>query len=148
MGRVYNNVVAEQTIASGNTDVFELMAGAANKYRFLGFELSSGATTSEALRLRLIRRTAAGSGGTAQTDDPARDEGDSTATAAFTRLVTTPGTAGAVLAEFYWDRIRPLVFLPSPQLQIVVRAGDGLGLEMLTAPTSVTLSCEVVWEEI
>lgn len=148
MGRIYNAYTGNLALTNAaNQDIFELMAGANNKLRLLYFELTMNVTTPSALRLRLIRRTAAGSGGNSVTVQ-LRDQEDSAATATFNRMVTTVGTAGDVIAEFYWDQVMPLVFLPPPQRQITVQAGDGLGLELMTAPGTPTPGLEVVWEEI
>lgn len=149
MGRiVYCPLVNLSVTNDADQDIFRLNAGANNKLKLHGFEVYSAATTAEALRLRLLRRSADGTGGSAATEVSA-DEDDGTITGALTTLVTTPGTAGDVLAEFSWEQLGPLIWIPTPDLQITVEQSGRIALNLLTALGATTVMTGwVAWEEI
>lgn len=150
MGRMVSAPIVNESFGTGsaNDDVFFILAGANNKFRIHEFEIHSNRITAEAVRLRLLRRTTTGTGGTAATE-VLLDEDDGAITAAMTNNVTAPGTAGAVLREWYWEQLGPLVFMPSPALQPIVDAGGRIALELMTAlGATQSWSGTVVWEEL
>lgn len=149
MGRIIYCPIPDVTVTTdADQDIFRLNAGANNKYVLHAFEVYSAVIAAEALSLRLVRRTSDGTGGTAQTEVNA-DEDDGTITAALTTLVTTPGTAGDVLAHFEWEQLGPLVFLPTPELRPKVQESGRIALNLQTAlGGSTAMSGWVAWEEI
>lgn len=112
------------------------------------FELYSATTTDERVRLRLLRRSGAGSGGSASTE-VAADGTSATLGTAVTQLVTTPGSAGDVLHAWYWSQLSPLIYLPTPETRIVVAPSGILALNLETAVASTrNWSGFVTFEEI
>ena len=77
-------------------DIWEILAPSDAAVELVHFELYSAVTTDERVRLRLVRRSTAGSGGAGATEVPARGTLAAVGTA-VTQLNTTPGTAGDVL---------------------------------------------------
>jgi hypothetical protein len=130
-------------------DVFELTAGANDKLVLLGFELYSAAIAAEAVRMRLVRRTTAGSGGTGEPENDADEGNTTTATAACVSLATTPGSAGDVLQAFQWEQLGPLIYSPTPEQYIKVQEGGRIALNLLTALNATTvMDGWVCWQEL
>lgn len=149
MGRIIRQAIDNVSVTTdADQDVWELTAGANNKLVLHEFVMYSAATTAEALRLRLIRRTGAGTGGTAATE-VRNDEDDGAITAAVATLVTTPGTPGDILEGYQWEQLGPLQRLWTPETRPVVQEGGRLGLNLSTALGSATnWSGLLIWEEI
>ncbi len=149
MGRtVYAPLDDLQVTNDADQDIWELTAGADNKLRLLGWELTSAAIASEAVQLRLIRGTAAGSGGAVVTEILA-DEDDGAITAALVTLATTPGTDGSLIQTFRWEQLGPVGMVYTPEMAITVQGGDRLKLNLETALTGTTeWDGWVCWEEI
>ena len=148
MGRIYYCPLPDlATGTDSDQDIFRLNAGASDKCILHGFEIYSSATAATALNLRLLRRTTDGTGGTGQTEVPA-DANSQAATAALTTLVTAPGTAGDIFAEYTWEQLGPLVYLPTPEMQIALDVSTRIALNLQTDPSSVTMTGWVCWEEI
>lgn len=116
-------------------DVWEITAPSDAAVELHHFELYSAVTTDERVRLRLLRRSSNGSGGTGATEVPATGTAASVGTAVV-QLATTPGSAGAVLLSWYWSQLSPLVYLPTPETRIVIPPGGILGLNLETAVAS------------
>ena len=116
-------------------DIFELTAPSDAAVKLIGFELYSAVTTDERVRLRLVRRSTAGSGGAAATEVPAN--GTSAALgASVTQLNTTPGTIGDILLAFYWSQLSPLPYTPIPEAMIIVPPSGKIALNLETAVAS------------
>lgn len=129
-------------------DLFEIVAAASKRVILHGFSLSSTYTTDERVRLRLLQRTTTGSGGSGATEVAADDGNDTAATAAVSTLVTTPGTAGDILAGFQWSQQGELLFLPTPEMRPVVAKSSRLALNINSAVGGTrTWSGWVCWEE-
>lgn len=149
MGRMYTvPLVGISVTNDSDQDIFEMVNGSAAAAILHGFELNSTLTTDERVSLRLLRRSTTGSGGSAATEVPL-DAGDSAAALAVASLVTTPGTAGAVLQAWQWSQLAPLIYLPTPEARIVIAPSGRLALNLQTAVASTrTWSGYVVWEEL
>jgi hypothetical protein len=130
-------------------DIFEIVNGSTVSLILHQFELYSATTSDERVRLRLLRRSTTGSGGTGSTE-VALDGGNTVAAvAAVSQLVTTPGTAGAILKSWYWSQLSPLVYLPTPEDRVIVSPSGRLCLNLQTAVGSTrNWSGYVVWEEV
>lgn len=130
-------------------DIFEMVASAAVPFLLHSFELYSATTSDERVKLTLLRRTSTGSGGSAATEN-ALDGGNTvSAGTAVSTLVTTQGSAGAVLWGAQWSQLSPLIYLPPPESRIIVPGGGRLALALGTAvATTRTWSGQVVFEEI
>ena len=129
-------------------DIWELTAPAAKAVRVHHFEVYSATTSDERVRLRLLRRTTAGSGGAGATE-VATDGAAAAVGPAVVTLNTTPGTAGNVLLAWYWSQLSPLIYLPTPECRIVVPPSGRLALNLETAvASSRNWSGFVVFEEI
>ena len=115
----------------------------------LGFELYSATTSDERVRLRLLRRSTTGTGGSAATEVPLDGGNTVTAAAAVTHLVTAPGTAGSILKAWYWSQLSPLIYLPTPEEQVIVSPSGRVALNLLTAVASTrNWSGFVKWAEV
>lgn len=130
-------------------DIFELVAGASNACVLHGFSLTSTHTTDERARLRLVRRSTTGSGGSASTEVPVDDGNTTTITAALSTLVTTPGTIGDIIAGWQWSQQNELLYLPTPEMRPSIIAGGRLCLNLQVALGGTrTWSGWVCWEEL
>lgn len=131
--RVYTvPLVALAVTTDADQDIFEIVMGAGVVGHLLSYMLESALTTDERLNWRLLRRTTTGSGGTGCTEVPV-DAGDAAATAAVSQLVTTPGTAGAVLDAGCWSTLTPRHMLEIPESRIKIPPGGRLGFNLQTA---------------
>lgn len=129
-------------------DIWELTAGSGKIVVLHAFSLTSAQTTDERVRLRLMRRTAAGTGGSALTEVPL-DAGNAVgATAAVVALATTPGTAGDILKGWQWSQQGELLYLPTPEMRPIVAASGRIALNLQSAVGGTrTWSGYVTWSE-
>lgn len=116
-------------------DIWEITAPSDAAVEIVHFELYSAVTTDERVRLRLVRRSTAGSGGAGATEVPVKGTLAAVGTA-VTQLNTTPGTLGDVLHAWYWSQLAPLVYLPVPEERIILPPSGRVGLNLLTAVAS------------
>lgn len=113
------------------------------------FNLSAADTTDVRARLRVLRRTTAGSGGTAVTARPLNSRNTVTAATTVTTIRTTTGTAGDVLEGHRWSLLVPFQRLYTPEARIYVPASGFLALELVAGSGATrTISGEVVFEEL
>lgn len=149
-GRVYVIPFSNlQVTNDADQDIFELVAPSTATIILHGFSLMSSYTTDERCRLRLVRRSTTGSGGGAATEVPIEDGNTMAAAAALSTLVTTPGTIGDILKEWYWSQQGELLYLPTPKLQPTLSPSARLGLNLQTALGGTrSWSGWVAWEEI
>ena len=77
-------------------DIIEITAPSDAAVKIHRIVLNSATTTDERVRLRLVRRSTNGSGGSAATEVPIDGTAAAVGTAGVT-LVTTPGTIGAIM---------------------------------------------------
>lgn len=133
---------------SSDQNIWQIAAPSTRIVRLLHFELYSATTTDERVRLRLMRYTTAGSGGTGATEVLAGATSAAVG-ATVTQLVTTPGTDSDVLLAWYWSQLSPLVYLPTPEAQIEIAPSGIVGLHLETAVASTrNWSGFLVWNEI
>jgi hypothetical protein len=150
VGRVYTVALDGLTVTNDSSqDVWEMVNGAGVACVLLGFELYSATTSDERVKLTLLRRSTTGSAGSAATENPLDGGNTVTAGCAVNTLVTTQGTAGAVLAGWQWSQLSPLIYLPTPEEQIVIPPSGRLALALGTAvAASRTWSGSLRWMEV
>jgi len=147
MGRVYYTPFDDlQVTTDADQDLFVLSA-VTNKLKLLAFEVTSSIIAAEVIDLRLVRRSTAGNGGAAVEVLAATD--DSAQLGAVTTLALVPGTIGDIICGWKWEQLGPLVFLPTPEMQITIDAGAFICLNLQSALAGTTgWSGYVCWEEI
>ena len=129
-------------------DILEMVGTAGYPFRVLAIEMSSALTTDERLTIRLLRRSTTGSGGSALTPVNVNGGIATTVQTAVNSLVTTPGTAGAVLHAWQWSQLAPFIYRPTPAELIMSISAGRLALHLGTAVASTrTISGFVTWEE-
>ncbi|EFK96683.1 hypothetical protein LDC_1287 [sediment metagenome] len=116
-------------------DIFQITAPADAAVKLVGFEFYSATTTDERVRLRLVRRSTAGSGGAGAVEVPATGTSAAVGTAVV-QLNTTPGTIGDILLAWYWSQLSPLTYAPIPEGMIVIPPSGILALNLETAVAS------------
>lgn len=149
-GRVYVVPLDQITVTTdADQDIWELVGPSAATTVLHGFSLTSTTTIDERVRLRLVRRSTTGSGGSALTEVPIEDGNTMAAAAALSSLVTTPGTIGDILKAWQWSQQGELLYLPTPKMQPTLSPGARLALNLQSAvASSRTWSGWVAWEEI
>jgi hypothetical protein len=133
-GRIYTAPLDAISVTNdADQDIWEIASAATKQVILHGFSLTSSHTTDERARLRLIRRTASGSGGSAATVI-AVDQGNAVATAATVEVLnTTPGTGSSILNGWQWSQQGELLYLPTPELRDVISVSSFLCLNLQTA---------------
>lgn len=116
-------------------DIIEITAPSDAAVKIHRIVLNSATTTDERVRLRLVRRSTNGSGGSAATEVPIDGTAAAVGTAGVT-LVTTPGTIGAILQAWYWSQLSPFDELPVPEDRVVIPPSGIVGLNLETAVAS------------
>lgn len=136
-GRMYAVPLDNASVTtSANQDIFQLVAAAAIPFYLHHIRLEAATTSDERVRLRLVRRSTTGSGGSAITL-AAKDQGNTVAAATTgTSLVTTPGTQSALILPFYWSQLSPFEYLPTPEERELCSGGGRLCLHLSTAVAS------------
>lgn len=149
-GRIYIVPFDAITVTNdSDQDIFEIVGGSSAITYLHGFSLSSTTTIDERVRLRLVRRSTTGSGGTGATEVPVEDGNSMAAASAVSHLVTTPGTIGDILNGWEWSQQGELLYLPTPELRPSISPGARLCLNLQTAvASSRTWSGWVAWEEM
>jgi hypothetical protein len=129
-------------------NIWALTAGSADKIVVHEIMLTSAATTAEILNITLRRETTAAAGTTVTPSE--NDEGNTTTTTAtMITLDLTPGTPGDVLANWQWEQLGPLHYLPTPETRPVIQESGILVMHLGTALAATTaMSGWVVWQEL
>ncbi len=133
-GRIYTVPLdAISVTTDADQDIWEIATASTKQAILHGFSLTSSYTTDERVRLRLIRRTASGSGGSAATI-LAADQGNAIAAATTVEtLNTTPGTGTNILNGWQWSQQGELLYLPTPEMRDVLSVSSFLCLNLQTA---------------
>lgn len=151
MSRTYTAVLDAITVTNdSDQDIWCLVNSANISIRLTEMELWSSLGSSEMVNLRFVRRSSAGSAGGTAITPKALDEANTIASkiTSFTPLVTTPGTIGDKLRCYQWSQYAPLIWLPTPEMQIEIKPSGILGLHLGTAvAASRTWSGHVSWTE-
>jgi hypothetical protein len=149
IGRIYTVPLDAISVTNdADQDIFEIASNSAKQVILHGFSLTSSYTTDERARLRLIRRTASGSGGGTATS-VAIDHGNAiAATATVETLNTTPGTGSTILNGWQWSQQGELLYLPTPEMRDVISVSSWLCLNLQVALGGTrTWSGWIRWEE-
>lgn len=133
----------EDIDVSAAQDLVEIAAGAAVPITINRIEVSWGGTTQEVCRVRLVRRSDAGSGGSAVTPRALNARNTVASAATVNRNVTTPGTAGNVLWTTQQNLVVPIDELFGlDSLKVTVGGGERIGLHLVNPPAA-TRKCSV-----
>lgn len=148
MSRVFTAPLdAISVTTDADQDLIELVGASGYPFALLAIELYSSLTTDERIRLRLVRRSTTGSGGSALTEVKC-DAGSAAAQTAVSVLVTTPGTIGDICEAFYWSQLGPFIYRPTPEEIVENASGGRLCLNLQSAVGSTrTVSGMVKWKE-
>ena len=147
MGRMVQAPINSITVGADATqDLWSLMAAATNKLILHGWEISSDSITAALLEVTLLRLSATGSGGNAETE-VMLDTDDGAITGIVRTADTTPGTPGDVLAGYQWEQLGPLGMIYTPEMRPVIEVSTGIALVCNTAD-AFEMSGWVCWEEI
>lgn len=150
MGRMVMAPLNSITISSDATqDLWSLMAGAANKIKLHGWEITSDKIVATLLECTLQGITAHGSVGGAAVTAVKLDTDDGAITANAAAGYTTPGAAGGIgiLAGFQWEQLGPLGMIYTPEMRPVIELSTGIALTCNTA-AAFEMSGWICWEEI
>ncbi len=113
------------------------------------FNLGSDLTTDIRARLRILRRTTAGSTGTGITPKAIDERNTRAAATTVTNLRTTQGTAGDILDADRWSMLVPWPRLYTPETRIKVGVSSFLALELVAGTGAArNVSGKVVFEEL
>lgn len=147
--RMYSCPLDAVTVTNdADQDLLELVNGSTVTAILHQLRIESNMTTDERLRLRLVRRTTTGSGGTGATEVKV-ESGDASPVLAVSHLVTTPGTIGDILEGWQWSQLAPNELLLTPECRIIIPPSGRLCLNLQTAvAASRTMSGSVKWQEI
>ena len=148
-GRMYTLPLDAISVTNdADQDIWELSNSSAKQVILHGFSLTSSYTTDERARLRLVRRTASGSGGSAGTI-LAADQGNAIASIVTAEVLnTTPGTTTNILKGWQWSQQGELLYLPTPEMREVISVSSFLCLNLQVALGGTrTWSGWVTWEE-
>jgi hypothetical protein len=140
----------ENVAISATQDIFLIEAASGVPVMLHRVELSWGVTAQEIVRLQILRRTTAGSAGSAVTPKPLNSRNTVAAAATVTSNRTTPGSAGDVLWTYQQNLVVPVDELFGlNELKIVVPGGGKLALNLASAPAaSRNASCTIFFTEI
>lgn len=147
MGRIVYGALKDVSIASDATqDIWSLMAGTNKRIVLHGWELYSADIAAEICSLSLQRISAAGTGGSAVTEQAA-DEDAGTIDSTMLTDVETPGTPDGVLMGYQWEQLGPVGHIFTPEMRPVSVDSQGFALVCNTA-VAMTVSGWVCWEEL
>jgi len=149
MGRMCSAVFDNITVTNdSDQDIIELVNSANCVAILHAIEMTSGVTTDEVVRLRLMRRSTTGTGGTGITETH-MDGDTSTIQVAASYLVTTPGTASDILEAWQWHQLIPFQFIPTPECRPIIAPSGRIALNLQSAVASSRVwSGHAIWEEL
>lgn len=140
----------ENVAVSTVVDLLEGLTPSGNVITIHRIEFSDDATSLEQLRVQLLLRSTAGSGGTSVTPRAKSPLNSRASAVTWNRTVTTPGTAGNALTQGWrWGQVWNFDYvLGKPQLEIEIPSATRFALALLNAPTaSKNFSVEIDYEE-
>lgn len=122
--------------------------------RIWGFDMANttdlGDANEEVLRIGIYRGVTGGAGGSALTEVAQHDRGATVQTAVLGQ--GTASTGGTLIKTIYWNvrQAGPAWIANTPDAALrVSAANDPVAFRLLAAPAdSITLSYEVLWEEL
>ena len=153
MGMMYSQTFTNVSI-SALQDIFTIVAPAdaivVLHSCYFGQRSDFGDAQAEGLRIEILRRSGAGSGGTTPTPSPQETGFPATpgSTVAINR--TTPGAAGAVLYADTFNIQAGWQYRPTPEERIIISPSGILGISLPAAPADQLDGCQgtCLFEEI
>lgn len=148
MGLLYVAAFDAVTMTDAAQDIVFLQTSSAVPLIIHEILVTSNVTTDVRARLAIVRRSTAGSAGTAITPRALFERNSVSATTTATYLRTTVGTVGNVLDNDEWSMLVPFQRLYTPETRIGVAASGFLGLNLVAGTgASRTISGKIVFEE-
>lgn len=156
MGRVYSLATGFQAVSAAQ-DLIELKAGTARGFKLLSLTISCTTDYDDTAGVQILVKRAtgsytAGSGGSTLTAAKfnSSDAADSFATE--NRNNTTQAAAGSgTLGTIYEEAMAPAAgfqFTPTPEMQPVFAAGEGLVVSVSLPVDAITMSAVAIVEEL
>lgn len=133
---------------SATGDIFQIRNSSTDRRAEI-LEIRFGQTSLTDLELLTyaFNRGTNGAGGTPLTERPFLSDMPAAACEAATGAVTDVVVANLEYGGV-WNVLQEFVWLPSPEIQIILEPGDDLGIAIETTPSgSMSTSCNVVWRE-
>lgn len=137
MGRRVSLPIRAITVTASDADMDILQFGSSSGRRCIvhALTLTTDQSTAQYLDTCIVIRSTAGSGGSAITE-AAIDQGDSATPATTANYnVTTPGTLSRTLWPYYWNITQEYLFIPTPEMRIIISESSFLALHTATAIT-------------
>lgn len=148
MGLLYSAAFENVTMTDAAQDIVFLQTSSAVPITIHEILVTSAVTTDVRARLSVVRRSTAGSAGTAITPRALFERNSVAAATTATYLRTTVGTVGNVLDADQWSMLVPWQRLYTPETRIVVAASGFLGLNLVAGTgASRVISGKIVFEE-
>lgn len=122
--------------ADADFDILVVSANSSFRGALHMLSLTSNAADEEFLNLALVRRSGAGSGGTAVTE--IQDDQGNTRAPSFTatHMVTTVGTLVSTGPSWVWGQKSELLYLPTPECREIISESGFFALNCLTSIAS------------
>ena len=145
-GLGYTSSFENVTVTAAVQDLFEGVTSGTTVITLDRIELQFARTTQENIRLALLTRSTAGSGGTAVTARPQIPRNTVASGVTWNRTVTTPGTAGNTYAAWAWNLVVPFDYvMGADNLKIEIGAGQRFALALLGAPGGAYAAASTIW---
>jgi hypothetical protein len=146
---LYSAAFENTALTDAAQDILFLATSSSVPIVIHSINLGTDQTTDIRARIRVIRRTTAGSAGTSITPKALAERNSVSAATTVTTMRTTQGTAGDVLDADRWSLLVPWQRIYTPETRIIVKPSSFLAVELVAGTgASRNLSGEVVFEEI
>lgn len=148
-GLIYSAGFENVTFTDAAQDLLFLATSSSVPLKVHRIRLTSAVITDVRMRIQIVRRSTAGSGGTGIT--PSKRFGRNTIAAATTATYarTTPGTVGDLIHAEQWSLLVPFEYLDTPELRIDVPVSSFLGVHLVAASGATrVLSGSIDFEEL
>jgi hypothetical protein len=146
---LYSAAFENTTLTDAAQDILFLATTANVPILIHTINLGASETTDVRARIRILRRTTAGSAGTSITPKAIDERNTRAAVTTVTTMRTTQGTAGDVLDADRWSLLVPWQRIYTPETRIRVAHSGFLAIELVAGTgASRTLSGDVVFEEL
>jgi hypothetical protein len=148
MGLLYSASFENVSMTDAAQDIVFLQTSSAVPITIHEILVTSAVTTDVRARIAIVRRSTAGSAGTAITPRQLDERNSVAAVTTATYLRTTVGTVGNVLDADSWSLLVPFQRLYTPETRIRVAASGFLGLNLVAGTGGArTISGKIVFEE-
>jgi hypothetical protein len=148
MGLLYSAAFDNVTMTDAAQDIVFLQTSAAVPIIIHEILITSNVTTDVRARIAIVRRSTAGSSGTAITPRALYERNSVSAATTATYLRTTVGTVGNLLDADQWSMLVPFQRLYTPETRIAVASSGFLGVNLVAGTgASRVISGKIVFEE-